>query len=92
MMFSQKLNTHRMSRRLAKALIRLRVIQLTLCGMWPCWSHIHYCWKSPAAAQIIIIQLAPLFTSMLYQNLEIILTFKNANIADLNEMPQSAGT
>ena len=55
-------------------------------------SHIHYCRKSPAAAQIIIIQLAPLFTSMLYQNLEIILTFKNANIADLNEMPQNAGT
>ena len=43
---------------------------------------------------IIIIRLAPLFTSLLSYNqiLEISLTFKKANIADLNETPQNAGT
>ena len=43
---------------------------------------------------MIIIRLARLFTSMLYynQNLEIILTFKKANIAELNETTQNSGT
>ena len=49
-MFGQKLNTHKIFKRLAKALIRLRVYAQADVRL--CWSHIPLCWKSHVAAQI----------------------------------------
>ena len=45
MMFSQKHYTHRKFKRLEKALIRLRVVDLSLC-----WSYISHSLKSHVAA------------------------------------------
>ena len=52
MMFSQKLKSHRILKRLAKALIRLRDAQA---GLSLCWSHIPHYWKAYALAQLSMI-------------------------------------
>ena len=49
MMFGQELNSHRIFKVLAKALIRLTYVQADL---RICWSHIPHCWKSHVAANI----------------------------------------
>ena len=48
MMLSQYHNTHRKFKRLAKALIRLRVYAQSDLSLR--WSHISHCWKSHVAA------------------------------------------
>ena len=48
------LNTHRIFKRLAKALIRLRVYcAYAQADLRLCWLHIPYCWKSHARAQLL---------------------------------------
>ena len=49
------LNTHIICKRLAKALIRLRVCAdwYAQSDLWLCWSHIPHCWKCHVAAQIL---------------------------------------
>ena len=52
MLFSQLLNSHKIFKRLAKALIRLRVCAYAQAGLNFCWSQIPHCWKSHVAAYL----------------------------------------
>ena len=50
MKFGQKLNTHKIFKRIAKALIRLHVQLYAQADLRLCWTHILHCWKSHVAA------------------------------------------